>query len=122
MKMLLRAFTVFRARHSMHTFVLFGVMVVLVLADIMYLQATVPTNLARPVWAAGGTSLSAPWHSYLPLAIRSGSARSDGRPSWSAPLAVGPHDGRIWITNPDAGSISVVEPKNLSTVAEISVG
>ena len=45
-----------------------------------------------------------------------------GRASWGAPIAVSPLDGSIWVVNPDAGSVSVIEASSLEKSAEIPLG
>lgn len=57
---------------------------------------------------------------YLPIVTQS--AGQVGKPSWSAPIAVSPLDGTIWMVNPDAGSVSVVDATSLEKTAEILVG
>lgn len=57
---------------------------------------------------------------YLPLlaAIPSPAAG----PSWGAPIAVAPRDGRVWVANPDAGSISAVDPARGRLIATLATG
>lgn len=57
---------------------------------------------------------------YLPLITRAAGAAA--RPSWSMPIAVSPADGSIWVVNPDAGSVSVVDGVSLEKTAELPVG
>jgi len=52
----------------------------------------------------------------------------DGLPSWGAPIAVSPFDERVWVVNPDAGSLTVLDhvrlerSKEMIKVAEVPVG
>jgi YVTN family beta-propeller protein len=47
---------------------------------------------------------------------------ADGRPSWSAPLALSTDERQLWVVNADAGSVSVVDVGDESVLAEIAVG
>lgn len=46
----------------------------------------------------------------------------DGRPSWGAPIAISPTDEAVWVVNPDAGSVTILDTGRLEKVAEIRVG
>lgn len=69
----------------------------------------------RAVAVEEGTALL-----YLPL-VRAGRA-TDAVASWSAPLALSPVADALWIVNPDADSVSVLDTTLLATTAEIAVG
>ena len=47
---------------------------------------------------------------------------ADGEASWSAPLAHSPVRDEVWIVNPDAGSVTVVDTDKLQKQQEIPVG
>ena len=47
---------------------------------------------------------------------------TDGRPSWSAPLALSADDRQLWVVNADADSVTVVDVGGESVLAEIAVG
>ncbi|MCB0114205.1 MAG: hypothetical protein KDD84_08940, partial [Caldilineaceae bacterium] len=49
-------------------------------------------------------------------------APTDGRPSWSAPLALSADEHTLWAVNADAGSITAVDTETETVVAEIAVG
>jgi YVTN family beta-propeller protein len=42
--------------------------------------------------------------------------------SWSTPIAVSPRDGVVWVVNPDAGSISALDPTRAAKIAEVALG
>ncbi|MFZ4658899.1 MAG: hypothetical protein ACOYNY_17945 [Caldilineaceae bacterium] len=48
--------------------------------------------------------------------------RTDGRASWSSPIAVSPLDQSVWTVNPDSGSITAINSRLGVRVAEIAVG
>jgi YVTN family beta-propeller protein len=54
-------------------------------------------------------------HSYTAVA-------PDGDPSWSAPIAISPIDATLWVVNPDAGSVTALDTRQLTKIAEILVG
>ncbi|MBP1468122.1 hypothetical protein EYB53_020585 [Candidatus Chloroploca sp. M-50] len=57
---------------------------------------------------------------YLPLVIRE-DVRQAGA-TWSGPLAIAPHDGLLWVVNPDAGSVSALDLDQLRLVVTLPVG
>lgn len=60
---------------------------------------------------------------YLPLVSQSFvAAPSDGRASWGAPIATSTTDGSVWVVNPDAGSVTHLDPVERTLIAEIKVG
>jgi len=46
----------------------------------------------------------------------------DGHPSWGAPIAASPVDETVWVVNPDAGSVTMIDAGRLEKVAEAPVG
>lgn len=66
------------------------------------------------------------WQVHLPLIARGNlpwpAPQPDGRPSWGAPIAASSIDGAVWVTNPDAGSVTVIAAQSLEKVVEIPVG
>lgn len=66
---------------------------------------------------------AAPHHVYLPLVAQGGNPPAPGGAGvWSGPIGVSPLDGSIWVVNPDAGSVSIVDPQTLTRTAEMAVG
>jgi len=63
---------------------------------------------------------------FLPLIQVEGTVtptqRTDGRASWSSPIAVSPFDQSVWSVNPDAGSITAINSRLGVRIAEIPVG
>lgn len=60
---------------------------------------------------------------YLPLAMNETETQTPPpSASWGMPIAVSPLDGNVWVVNPDAGSVTVVDPIQQQKVAEIVVG
>ncbi len=47
---------------------------------------------------------------------------SDGRPSWGSTITMSPLDGTLWVANPDAGSVSMIDTQTLAKVVEIPTG
>lgn len=66
-------------------------------------------------------SLDADSHLYLPVLSRP-HAPTDGQPSWSAPIAVSPADGSVWVVNPDANTVTVLDGVTHDKAAEIPTG
>lgn len=58
---------------------------------------------------------------YLPLIV-GGKPSLHGQPSWGSPIAVSPSNGEVWVVNPDAGSVSVMDGVHFEKIAEIPVG
>lgn len=58
---------------------------------------------------------------FLPLVMQT-SPTAEATTVWSAPLALAPNGAELWVVNPDADSVSVVDTVRLSKLAEISVG
>lgn len=58
----------------------------------------------------------------LPLVMPAGSDSLSRAATWSAPIALTPGHGEVWVVNPDADSVSVVDALHLVKVAEIAVG
>lgn len=76
------------------------------------------------VWGmllAAKADSTASFATYLPL-IQKEDALSTGYASSGAPIAVSPLDETVWVVNPDAGSVSVIEPAQFQKIAEIAVG
>lgn len=76
-----------------------------------------------------------PFRAYAPIIMQGDKSAPpvmpDGLPSWGTPIAVSPLDGRIWVVNPDAGSMTVLDhldhmglgqPKGIIKLIEIAVG
>jgi YVTN family beta-propeller protein len=62
---------------------------------------------------------------YLPLVIGGNATTTittDGRATWSTPITVSPRDGTVWVVNPDAGSVTAVDPERHTPITEIAVG
>jgi YVTN family beta-propeller protein len=57
---------------------------------------------------------------YLPLVAGGGTL--SGAATWSGPIAISPRDGRVWVVNPDAGSVAVLDAERLALVATLPVG
>jgi YVTN family beta-propeller protein len=65
-----------------------------------------------------------PWRVYAPAILNgytSYPSPSDGRASWSSPVAVDPSGQAIWVVNPDSGSVTRMETQSFATL-EIPVG
>ncbi len=60
-------------------------------------------------------------HLFLPLVMHSASP-SPNAARWGAPIARDPQSGLIWVVNPDAGSVSAVDPHQLQLVQTLPVG
>lgn len=60
---------------------------------------------------------------YAPIILHSyTTVMPDGDPSWSAPIARSPIDATLWVVNPDAGSVTALDTRRLTKIAEIPVG
>lgn len=62
---------------------------------------------------------------YLPITMRQ--AESHPPPPaatalWSAPIAVSPSDGSVWVVNPDANSVTAVDGRHFAKLDEIATG
>lgn len=87
------------------------------------LSRTSPPNISHRFLTAHSTLASAQHTLYLPLLVQDArSTTHTSHVSWSTPIARSPLDGAIWVVNPDAGSVSVVDPKTLTKTVEIAVG
>ncbi len=78
-----------------------------------------------------GARLASTPRLFMPIVTRPGnetcpssspSAVADGHSSWGSPIAVSPAGGLVWLVNPDAGSVSVIDPDKKQRIAEIAVG
>lgn len=69
-----------------------------------------------------GDALTPASRMLLPLVLTGGTTDTDGQPSAGAPIAISPLDGTVWVVNPDAGSLTVVDPTLLTPIAELQVG
>lgn len=58
---------------------------------------------------------------FLPLAGHP-SVASPGYAAWSGPIAISAVDGSIWVVNPDAGSLSVIDGEELTKRGELHIG
>lgn len=58
---------------------------------------------------------------FLPLVGHS-LAAPPGYAAWSSPLAISAVDGSLWVVNPDAGSVSVIDGEELTKRGELSIG
>jgi YVTN family beta-propeller protein len=56
------------------------------------------------------------------MLVQDGAALAALRPSWGAPIAVSPKDRSIWVVNPDAGSVTAVDPDHFVKLTELSTG
>ncbi len=64
-------------------------------------------------------------HVYMPLVITGNTLAptlTDGYASWGSPIAVSAHDRSVWVVNPDAGSITALDPMRQTTITEIAIG
>ena len=104
-----------------------GILLVAVYAFLTALD--VVTHEARA--ATNGTSTPALRSVYAPIIMRSCETASvaplpsvgpDGYPSWGAPIATSPVDEAVWVVNPDAGSVTVIDTGRLEKVAEVPIG
>ncbi len=77
------------------------------------------------------TATGMPWRVYAPIMMQGDESipvMPDGLPSWGTPIAVSPFDERVWVVNPDAGSVTVLDhvrlqdSKEMIKVAEVPVG
>lgn len=60
---------------------------------------------------------------FLPLVVTPpNDAVPDGQASWSTSILTSPRDGMIWSANPDAGTVTIVDPTRVVKHAEIPVG
>ena len=59
---------------------------------------------------------------YLPLVFQPLTQPPEPRPTWSAPLALAPGGDRLWVVNPDADTVSVLDTTALVKVDEIATG
>lgn len=60
---------------------------------------------------------------YLPLVISSYTQPSlSGAAFWGAPIAVTPLGDAVWVVNPDAGTVTILDTQTLEKVSEIAVG
>ncbi|MGH2544974.1 MAG: YncE family protein, partial [Ardenticatenaceae bacterium] len=85
----------------------------------LVIVAALAVLLAATVQASGPTRL------YVPLVTREDAVTPvspDGQPSWGAPIAVSPLDGSVWVVNPDAGSVTMIDAERLEKRAEIPAG
>jgi YVTN family beta-propeller protein len=58
---------------------------------------------------------------YLPL-VTDPAAAPSGYAAWSSPIAISAADGSVWVVNPDAGSVSVIDGGALTKRGEVQVG
>lgn len=109
--------------------------VVGLLALVTYTLLSAALVKDQGIEAAINISVTAtPWRAYAPIVMQGDESTSmppvmpDGRPSWGAPIAVAPFDGRVWVVNPDAGSVTVLDhvrlqdSKEIIKLAEVPVG
>jgi YVTN family beta-propeller protein len=59
---------------------------------------------------------------YLPGVQSRSPFDSDGLPTWGAPIALSLDGKQLWVVNPDANSVTMVDPMTLHKVSEIAVG
>ena len=59
---------------------------------------------------------------FVPSVTTDAHVGTDAQASWGAPIAVAPLTGSVWVTNPDADSVSVVDAVQFTKLAEIRVG
>lgn len=75
---------------------------------------------------AAATSPAPPAHRvYLPHVAHHPTAPPEHPPvraSWNSPIALTPDDGQIWLVNPDAGSVTVVDTAQQAVLADIATG
>lgn len=76
-----------------------------------------------PVWVAAQAAPPG-WAStiYLPLTLQQDGLATISRSVASAPIAVSPDDSTVWVANPDAASVSVIDAGSLTKTHEIPVG
>lgn len=76
-----------------------------------------------PLWVVAQTA-PPDWAStvYLPLTLQQEVTAPASRPVASTPIAVSPYDGTVWVVNPDAASVSVIDGGSLTKTHEIPVG
>jgi DNA-binding beta-propeller fold protein YncE len=81
----------------------------------IWLSVLIAIAAAHPTQTTPATQL------YLPL-LRQPSYPQPATPTWGAPILRAPQDGRVWVVNPDAGSVSSFDPRLPQDVREISIG
>jgi YVTN family beta-propeller protein len=59
---------------------------------------------------------------HLPLVMHAGSPVLATQPSWSAPLALTPDGAELWVVNPDANTVTIVDTLRLTKLDELAVG
>jgi YVTN family beta-propeller protein len=59
---------------------------------------------------------------YLPLVASSAAPPAASTAASSSVIATSPADGAVWVVNPDAGSVTRLEPSRLGAVAEVPIG
>lgn len=78
---------------------------------------------AATLLAGAGSAAPAAGALYLPLIVDGGAGPpADGRPSWSSPIALSADDSFVWVVNPDAGTVTVLETAQHTIVAEAAAG
>jgi YVTN family beta-propeller protein len=84
----------------------------------------------KPSMACGTTTRMAT-HIFLPMILQENgtgiplptpTSGLEGRPSWGGPIAVSPVDATVWVVNPDAGSVTVMDAVRLEKIAEVPIG
>lgn len=97
----------------------------LVAAAVVFASKPELKNVVLSAGQASGPSV------FFPVVVRpdheacpkpSANAVADGRASWGSPIAVSPAGGFVWLVNPDAGTVSVIDPDKQRKIAEIVVG
>jgi YVTN family beta-propeller protein len=102
-----------------------------ILPGIFWLLNTIYFGLTPKSTASFPASAPIERQLYMPLISRPYSSTcpdpamigaSDGRPSWGSSITISPLDGAVWVVNPDAGSVSMIETQTLVKVVEIPTG
>ena len=73
--------------------------------------------------ATNGELTPTQWYAYAPIIMRSyDAAVPDGHPSWGSPIATSSVDETVWVVNPDAGTVTMIDAGRLEKVAEVPIG
>lgn len=68
----------------------------------------------------GQTNGAQPAQLHLPLVFQPVTQPAEARPAWSAPIALTPTGDWLWVVNPDADTVSVLDTATLVKVDEIA--
>lgn len=110
----------------LHFFICAGTVSVIICALNLFLQISQNSTAV-----AGKNETPTPWYIYIPVLVAESTptvatptppVSPDGRPSWGAPIAISPANEQVWVVNPDAGSVTVVDAIQLAKTDEIQLG